>query len=38
MTSVQSESGNDERGLNPADVQNVRFTRASMLRPGYVDT
>ena len=38
MTSVQSESGNEERGLNPADVQNVRFTRASMLRPGYVDT
>ena len=38
MTSVQNESGNEERGLNPADVQNVRFTRASMLRPGYVDT
>src|SRR5829696_3819241 len=37
MTSVQ-ESGDEERGLNPADVQNVRFTRASMLRPGYVDT
>src|SRR6476469_455136 len=27
-----------ERGLTPADLQNVRFTRASMLRPGYVDT
>ena len=38
MTSVQNESGNEERGLNPADVQNVRFTRASMLRPGYVET
>jgi DivIVA domain-containing protein len=38
MTSVQNESGNEERGLNPADVQNVRFTRASMLRPGYVDS
>jgi DivIVA domain-containing protein len=38
MTSVQSESGNEERGLNPADVQNVRFTRASLLRPGYVDS
>jgi DivIVA domain-containing protein len=38
MTSVQSQSGNEERGLNPADVQNVRFTRASLLRPGYVDT
>ncbi|HEY0127296.1 MAG TPA: DivIVA domain-containing protein, partial [Blastococcus sp.] len=37
MSSVQSH-GNEERGLNPADVQNVRFTRASMLRPGYVDT
>jgi DivIVA domain-containing protein len=38
MSSAQHESGNEERGLNPADVQNVRFTRASMLRPGYVDT
>jgi DivIVA domain-containing protein len=38
MTSVQNESGNEERGLNPADVQNVRFTRASMLRPGYIDS
>ena len=38
MTSVQNEAGNEERGLNPADVHNVRFTRASMLRPGYVDT
>lgn len=38
MTSAQNESGIEERGLNPADVQNVRFTRASMLRPGYVDT
>ena len=41
MTSVQNqtgnESGNEERGLHPADVHNVRFTRASMLRPGYVD-
>ena len=26
------------RGLTPADLQNVRFTRASMMRPGYVDT
>jgi DivIVA domain-containing protein len=42
MTSVQNqtgnESGNEERGLHPADVHNVRFTRASMLRPGYVDS
>src|SRR5215212_828407 len=38
MTSASNGSGNEERGLNPADVQNVRFTRATMLRPGYVDT
>ena len=42
MTSVQNqsanESGNEERGLHPGDVHNVRFTRATMLRPGYVDT
>ena len=37
MTSAPNEPGNDERGLNPADIRNVRFTRASMLRPGYVD-
>jgi DivIVA domain-containing protein len=38
MTSAPNGSGNGERGLSPADVRNVRFTRASMLRPGYVDT
>src|SRR3712207_5906445 len=38
MSSVQNEPAGEERGLHPADVQNVRFTRASMLRPGYVDT
>ncbi|TFV66982.1 UNVERIFIED_ORG: DivIVA domain-containing protein [Bacillus sp. AZ43] len=38
MSSVQNGSGNEERGLTPADLQNLRFTRASMLRPGYVDT
>src|SRR3954465_11723178 len=27
-----------ERGLTPADLHNVRFTRASMMRPGYVET
>ncbi len=27
-----------ERRLSPADLQNVRFTRATMMRPGYVDT
>ncbi len=38
MTSAPNGSGSDERGLSPADIHNVRFTRASMLRPGYVDT
>jgi DivIVA domain-containing protein len=38
MTSETNGAGNGERGLNPADLHNVRFTRASMLRPGYVDT
>src|SRR5688572_13479816 len=38
MTSAQSGSGNVERRLTPADLQSLRFTRASMLRPGYVDT
>jgi DivIVA domain-containing protein len=38
MTSAPNGPGNDDRGLNPADVHNLRFTRASMLRPGYVDT
>ncbi len=38
MTSGQNEPTNSERGLTPADFQNVRFTRASILRPGYVDT
>jgi DivIVA domain-containing protein len=37
MTSAPNSPGNDDRGLTPADLQNVRFTRASMLRPGYVD-
>ena len=27
-----------ERRLSPADLHNLRFTRASMMRPGYVDT
>src|SRR3954449_3719885 len=27
-----------DRGLTPADLHNVRFTRASMMRPGYVET
>jgi DivIVA domain-containing protein len=37
MTIDQS-AANDERGLTPADLYNVRFTRASMMRPGYVDS
>jgi DivIVA domain-containing protein len=37
MTSPQSVPGSADRRLTPADIQNVRFTRASMLRPGYVD-
>jgi DivIVA domain-containing protein len=38
MTSDQNAAAPAERGLTPADLQNVRFTRASMLRPGYVDS
>jgi DivIVA domain-containing protein len=38
MTIDHDESANGERGLTPADLHNVRFTRASMLRPGYVDS
>src|SRR3954469_7218258 len=38
MTTDQNAAPAADRGLTPADVQNVRFTRASMLRPGYVDT
>jgi DivIVA domain-containing protein len=36
MTTDQDVSAND-RGLTPADLHNVRFTRASMLHPGYVE-
>jgi DivIVA domain-containing protein len=38
MTTEQSASAHGDRGFTPADLQQVRFTRASMLRPGYVDT
>jgi DivIVA domain-containing protein len=38
MTTDQNAAAPTDRGLTPADLQNVRFTRASMLRPGYVDT
>jgi DivIVA domain-containing protein len=37
MSSAESGSGNDERRLTPADLQNLRFTRGSMMRPGYLD-
>jgi DivIVA domain-containing protein len=36
MTSGQNEA-QTERRLLPADLHNLRFTRASMLKPGYVD-
>src|SRR5687767_13699508 len=36
MTTDQAMSASD-RGLTPADLNNVRFTRASMLHPGYVE-
>jgi DivIVA domain-containing protein len=38
MTTDHNAAPPAERGLTPADLQSVRFTRASMLRPGYVDT
>src|SRR3954454_24796677 len=38
MTSSQSETGNGGRALTPADLQSVRFTRGSLLRPGYAET
>src|SRR3954471_21371098 len=38
MTTDQNAAAPGDRGLTPADLQHVRFTRASMLRPGYVDT
>jgi len=38
MSSTPNGSANGDRGITPADLQNVQFTRASMLRPGYVDT
>lgn len=41
MTSGENQAGPNtaqpERRLSPADLQNVRFTRASMMRPGYVE-
>jgi DivIVA domain-containing protein len=38
MTSPQNGTGDAERALTPADLRSLRFSRASMLHPGYVDT
>src|SRR3954453_4940245 len=38
MTIDQNPLAPVERGLTPADLHNVRFSRASMMRPGYVET
>jgi DivIVA domain-containing protein len=38
MTSAQNGTGNGDRALTPADLQSVQFTRASMMRPGYLDS
>jgi DivIVA domain-containing protein len=37
MTSAPSGHGDGDRGLTPADLQQVRFSRASRLHPGYVE-
>jgi DivIVA domain-containing protein len=37
MTSDESLSSGTSRRLTPADLHNVRFTRGSMLHPGYSD-
>jgi DivIVA domain-containing protein len=38
MTTEHSGPGNGDRRLTPADLQSLRFTRASMMHPGYLDT
>lgn len=38
MTTAEQAPGNGSRRLTPADVHNVRFTRATMMHPGYSDT
>ncbi|HEV7213024.1 MAG TPA: DivIVA domain-containing protein [Blastococcus sp.] len=38
MTTNAHESGPEDRRITPADLHGVRFTRATMLRPGYVET
>jgi DivIVA domain-containing protein len=37
-TVEQGASASSERGFTPFDLQNLRFSRAPMLHPGYVDT
>jgi DivIVA domain-containing protein len=37
MTTDQNAAAPGDRGITPADLQNVRFPRATMMRPGYVD-
>jgi len=38
MTSAQNGTEDAERGITPADLRSLRFSRASMLHPGYVDS
>jgi DivIVA domain-containing protein len=38
MSSAQNGSEDGDRGLTPADLRSVRFTRASMMHPGYDET
>jgi DivIVA domain-containing protein len=38
MTIDQNDPAPTERGLTPADLHHVQFTRASMMRPGYVES
>src|ERR1700712_857723 len=35
---IDQDASASERGLTPFDLQNLRFSRAPMLHPGYVDT
>jgi DivIVA domain-containing protein len=36
--SIDQDASASERGFTPFDLQNLRFSRAPMLHPGYVDT
>ena len=37
MSTEQAPAAIEDRRLSPTDVQNVRFTRGSMMRPGYTE-